>query len=97
MTKWIDLYLGIKNVCFFNTAHPISEELNETMASRVQRLECENEELIQDVDEYRQRLTDTQRELEKIKTQSNKEYKRKVEELEQATKAIQKKKSMELS
>ncbi len=71
--------------------------MNDMMASCVARLECENDELRQDIEGYRQRLMDTQHQLEKMKKEAAKEYQQKVESLEKETKQLRKRTSMELS
>ena len=77
--------------------HPISDELNDTMASRLNRVEVENEELQRELDETKLQLTEAQQELDKLRRESEEHLQQRRTELETETSEIRRRTMAELS
>ncbi|ELU01143.1 hypothetical protein CAPTEDRAFT_219705 [Capitella teleta] len=75
----------------------ISDELRDSMDSRVTQLEAENDLLKENLNDTERRLDDTQRHLTKLQAETQQEFEKKMSELELQTKELRRKTSKELS
>ena len=77
--------------------NPISVELSDSVTSQVTRLEMENSEMRQELDDARMRLADTHCQLEQVKGQLERDYQKKVAQLEMETKELRQQASCDMS